>query len=123
MSAPESIAETASQPEAQPLSPEALALLKRARRGFGVSVGILLLGFIAIGGALVYRATRDSGGPSTTYSVQSLALPSGAQILSAVAADGLVTITYSIDAVTQLRLYDGKTGEMQRQMDLLPEVP
>jgi hypothetical protein len=123
MSAPDSIAETASQPEAQPLSPEALVLLKRARRGFGVSVGILLLGFIAIGGALVYRATRDTTGPSTTYSVQSLALPTGAQILSAVASDGLVTLTFRVGTATQLRLYDGKTGEMRRQMEIVTEAP
>jgi hypothetical protein len=123
MSAPDPSAETETAPEAQPLSPEALKLLKRARRGFGVSVGILLLGFIAIGGALVYRATRDSGGPSTTYSVEKLALPAGAEILSAVASDGFVTVTYRLGTGTLLRLYDGKTGEMRREIQITTEAP
>lgn len=88
-----------------------------------MSVGILLLGFIAIGGALVYRATRDSGGPSTTYSVEKLALPAGAEILSAVASDGFVTVTYRLGTGTLLRLYDGKTGEMRREIQITTEAP
>jgi hypothetical protein len=36
-----------------PLSPEALAMFSKARRSFGISIGILLLGFMAIGIALV----------------------------------------------------------------------
>jgi hypothetical protein len=122
MSAPDPSAETENAPDA-PLSPEAQKLLKRARRGFGVSVGILLLGFIAIGGALVYRATRDTGGPSQTYAVEQVALPVGAEIVSAVASDGFVTVTYRLGPQTQIRLYDGKTGEMRRQMEIVSEAP
>jgi hypothetical protein len=44
----------------EPLSPEALAMFSKARRSFGISIGILLLGFMAIGIALVYRVMRDA---------------------------------------------------------------
>ena len=52
------------------LSPEALAILSRARKSFMMSIGLLLVGFIAIGGALVYRASQSEangrGGPTTS---------------------------------------------------------
>lgn len=108
----------------QELTPEARALLKRARRSFGISIGFLLLGFMAIGGVLVYRATRDK--PSevpvvTSSETGQLALPPGAEIVSAVATGGLVTVTYKLGETTQLRLFDEKTGTMVRQMDVVTE--
>ena len=48
----------------EPLSPEALDMFSKARRSFGISIGILLLGFMAIGVALVYRVMRDAPPPA-----------------------------------------------------------
>lgn len=79
---------------------------------------------MAIGGVLVYRATRDK--PSevpvvTSSETGQLALPPGAEIVSAVATGGLVTVTYKLGETTQLRLFDEKTGTMVRQMDVVTE--
>ena len=78
-----------------------------------------MLGFIAIGAALVYRATRDDRpGPEAAYAAATLAVPAGAEILSAAAADGLITVTFRIDGAVQLRIYDGATGTLRGDMAL-----
>ena len=48
-----------------PLTPEARALIARARRSFLFSIGLLLLGLLAVGGAIVYKSTQGgSSAPS-----------------------------------------------------------
>ena len=96
-----------------PLSPEAKAILAKARRSFGISIGILLLGFMAIGFALVYRSMRDSPAPELAASVS---VPAGAEVISAVVADGAVNVTYRIGGVVTLGLYDQKSGELTRSV-------
>jgi hypothetical protein len=117
MSAPDTAAET----EAAPLSPEAKAIINRARRSFMVSIGLLLVGFIAIGGALVYRATRDEGGVAVRYAVDTLRLPASAEVLSSSAAEGLVTVTYRVGSAVSIRVFDGKTGTVAREIHLVAE--
>lgn len=85
--------------------------MNRARRSFGVSMLVLLLGFIAIGGAIVYRAMRDDAGPASRYQLEAVSLPAGADVISSVAADGLVTVTYRIGGATEVRIINGETGE------------
>ena len=96
-----------------PLSPEAKAILAKARRSFGISIGILLLGFIAIGFALVYRVMRDSPPPEVAAVIS---VPAGAEVMSAVVADGAVNVTYRIGGVVTLGLYDQKSGELTRSV-------
>jgi hypothetical protein len=118
MSDPRPAADT----EPEPLSPEAQAIFARARRSFAISMGLLLFGLIAIGGALVYRATRDSGGsPGADYAIASLRLPQGAEIVSASAGDGLLTLAYRVGPVTSIRIFDGRTGELLREVPLVAE--
>lgn len=85
-------------------------------------MGLLLFGLIAIGGALVYRATRDDG-PSAApdYAIAALRLPQGAEIISASAADGLLTLAYRVGPVTSIRIFDGRTGEMLREVPVVAE--
>lgn len=90
------------------MSPEAEAVIHRARRSFGVSILILMVGFMAVAGALVYRINQKPG--NEQYAAQSIALPQGAQIVSAVAQDGVITITYQIDGTTNIRLVNGADG-------------
>ena len=78
----------------------------------------MLIGFIAIGGALVYRATRAPA-QDATYSAGALPVPEGAEIVSAVASDGLMTLTYRIGPATQIRIFNGESGTMLRQMDVV----
>jgi hypothetical protein len=96
-----------------PLSPEALAMFGKARRSFGISIGILLLGFMAIGFALVYRVMRDAPPPQMAAAIN---LPLDAEVISAVVADGAVNVTYRIGGAVTLGMYDTKTGELIRTM-------
>lgn len=100
------------------MSPEAQAIFKRARRSFAISMGILLVGFMAIGVALVYRATRDAPPPAT---VEAVALPAGAEVISSVMAEGRINVTYSLDGAVMLVLYDAATGELVREIALSAE--
>ena len=72
---------------------------------------VLLLGFIAIGGALVYRAMRDDDAPEARYGLEAVSLPAGAAVISAGAAEGLVTVTYTLNGTTHVLIVDGRSGE------------
>lgn len=97
------------------MSPEAQAIFKRARRSFAISMGILLVGFMAIGFALVYRAMRDAPPPTVAEAVM---LPSGAEVVSSVVAEGRINVTYSIGDAVTLALFDAATGELVREIAL-----
>ncbi|WDR04207.1 DUF6476 family protein [Devosia algicola] len=104
--------------KSEALSPEALAIMAKARRSFMISMGILLLGFMAIGFALVYRVMRDQ--PSIEM-VASVSLPQGAEVVSAMVAEGAINITFFADGVMHLRLYDQTSGEITRDIVLQNE--
>ena len=109
----------------QELTPEARAILARARKSFLFSIGLLIVGVLAVGGALIFRSsTIGGGGGSSTgadYIIASLKIPSGAEVVSAVAADGKVTLTYRAGLMTSVRIFDGKTGEMIREIPIVSE--
>ena len=90
-------------------------MLGKARRSFGISIGILLLGFMAIGFALVYRVMRDAPPPLVAETV---ALPSGAVVISALVNDGAINVTYTLDGVTTLSLFNQETGELARSLTI-----
>lgn len=106
--------------------------MARARRAFLVSMGVLLVGFIAIGIALVYRTSRDETPPAAVepiapvvvpqpgdeYAAPQLMIPADAQILSASAGDGLVSVTYMSGAITFVGIYDGKTGRLVKAIPI-----
>lgn len=116
MSDPQDTAETGE------LSPDTRALLARARRSFLISIGLLLAGFITIGGVLVYRASQNGGSPSgADYVIASLKIPAGAEVISAVAADGQLTVTYKAGPMTSVRIFDGRSGEMIREIPVVSE--
>lgn len=104
------------------MSPDAKALIGRARRSFLLSIGLLLVGFIVVGAVVVYRASQGSGGPSgADYVIASLKIPPGAEIISAVAADGQLTVTYRAGPMTSVRIFDGKSGEMIREIPVVSD--
>jgi hypothetical protein len=106
-------------PAPEELSPEARAIMARARRTFMVTMGLLLVGFIVIAGALVYRASQT--GTKPVYAAEALRLPQGAEIVSGSAAGGEVTITYRVGPALQMRIFDGATGAMTSQFDIVSE--
>ena len=89
--------------------------MAKARRSFAISIGVLLLGFMAIGFALVYRAMRDTPPPALAESV---VLPPGAEVVSALVSEGAINVTYTVDGVTTLALFDQGTGELTRAVVL-----
>jgi hypothetical protein len=109
--------------EAQELSPEARTIIGRARRSFLFSIGLLIVGFIAVGVALVYRSSQsgDSQPTGADYVIAAMKIPAGAEIVSAVAADGQLTLTYKVGPMTSVRIFDGKTGEMVREIPIVSE--
>lgn len=88
-----------------------------------ISIGLLIVGFVAIGGALIFRSATSGGGTATgaDYVIAALKVPTGAEVLSAVAADGKVTVTYRAGAMTSVRIFDGKSGEMIREVPIVSE--
>ena len=87
--------------------------MAKARRSFAFSIGILLLGFMAIAFALVYRVLRDRPAPTVAAEVS---LPAGAAVVSALVSEGQINVTYTIDGVTTLALFNQGTGELTRQV-------
>ena len=102
-----------------------MAVIGRARRSFAFSIGLLIVGFIIIGAALVYRSSRDSGSASVdagaAYAAAAVKVPAGATIISAVAAGGQISVSYKNGAATSLRIFDGKTGAILREVPLVSE--
>ena len=96
-------------------------MLNRARKSFMVSIGLLVVGLIAIGGALVYRASQSASTPGGDYVIASMKIPLGGEVISAVAAGGQLTLTYRLGAMTSVRIFDGKTGEMVREIPVVSE--
>jgi len=88
-------------------------MLGKARRSFGISIGILLLGFMAIGFALVYRVMRDAPPPAVAEAVT---LPAGAVVVSATVSEGAIVVTYTLNGVTTLSLFNQETGELTRSL-------
>jgi hypothetical protein len=78
-------------------------------------MGILLVGFMAIGFALVYRATRDAPPPTIAETV---ALPAGAEVVSSVVSEGRINVTYALEGLVTLALFDAATGELVREITL-----
>ena len=107
-----------------PLTPEARALIARARRSFLFSIGLLLLGLLAVGGVIVYKSTQTTATAPTTgadYALAAVKVPAGAEVVSAVAADGKISVTFKNGSTTSLRIFDGKTGAMLREVPILGE--
>jgi hypothetical protein len=106
-----------------PLSPEARAVIARARRSFLFSIGLLLVGLLAVGGAIVYKSTQGGPAPATgaDYVIASLKIPKDATVVSAVAADGKITVTFKAGLMTTVRIFDGKTGEIIREIPVVSE--
>jgi hypothetical protein len=107
--------------EPQPLTPEAAAVLGKARRSFLISLGLLVVGLMAVGAAVVYRTSQSESKPQGDYVIASLKIPAGSEVISAVAAGGQVTLTYRLGAMTSVRIFDGKSGEMVREIPVVSE--
>lgn len=87
-----------------------------------ISIGLLIVGLLAVGGALIFRtASTSSSATGADYIIAALKVPAGAEVVSAVAADGKVTVTYRSGAMTSVRIFDGKSGEVIREVPIVSE--
>ena len=59
---------------------------------------------------------RDSPPPEVAASIN---VPLGAEVISALVADGTVNVTYRIGGAVTLALYDQKTGELTRTVEIM----
>lgn len=75
----------------------------------------MLLGFMAVAFALVYRLNRDTPPPVQASAVL---VPAGAEVVSALSSDGTVQITYRLDGAVSLAVFDAATGEIIRTIDI-----
>ena len=89
-----------SDTQPQELTPEARAILARARKSFLFSIGLLIVGFLAIGGALIFRSANMGGGGSSTGADYVIAYCDGGyttNLLLEDVSDGKAWITYRYD--------------------------
>jgi hypothetical protein len=100
------------------VTPETRMMIRRARGAFLLSIGLLLVGLVAVGVAIVYKSS-DAGTPAASgadYSLAAVKVPNGAEVVSAVAADGKLTVTFRSGAATSIRIFDGRTGALIREV-------
>ena len=76
-------------------------------------MGLMLLGFMAVGFALVYRVMRDSPPPVIAEAVS---IPAGSEVLSALNTDGTIQVTYIAGNATMLSVFDAGSGELVRSV-------
>lgn len=89
---------------------------------FLFSFGLLVIGLVVIGLILVLRSGNSSSSAAgADYALASLRIPDGAEVVSAVAADGKVTVTYKSGTLTSVRVFDGRSGEMIREIPVVSE--
>lgn len=94
------------------MTDETRKVIGSAKRSFGFSMGILLIGFVSIMLVLVYRVTRDEGSPVDQYVLEQIVVPESVTITSITTNEGIVAVTYQQDGNTLLRLLDGASGEV-----------
>lgn len=95
--------------------------MAKARRRAGISVLIMLIGFMTIAGVIVYRLSTMSSADDARYATETIVAPAGAEIISAHAQDGTVTLTYRQDTVTTIRIYDGRSGAVIGEIMVVAE--
>ncbi len=71
--------------------------------------------------ALVYRTGGKEETPVASYAAGVLAVPAGATIISAVPSEGMFAVAYEIAGKNRLRLIDGTTGAIIRDVDFVSE--
>ncbi len=108
------------------LSPDTLALLERAKKRFIFSMSLLFIGIAAVIFAVVMRSSDNTQKDNTQdlvnkYTAGVLVVPNGAQILSTIPSEGMIAITFEVDKKTTLRLLDGATGAVIKDIDFVSE--
>lgn len=91
------------------MTPEAEYFIARAKRLFGISIAVLLAGFIAVMAALFYRSSQTE---ATVSVPAAISLPAGAEIISVSASGERVMVTYRTGDLVQIGWFDAKSAEL-----------
>lgn len=81
----------------------------------------MLIGFMAIAIVVVYRLATLSEDPDGRYRLEALALPAGASVIATQLSDGLVTVTYALEGVPAIRIFDGADGALIREIRVIEQ--
>ncbi len=103
------------------MTDEAREVIGKARRSFGFSLSILILGFMAVVVAVVYRATRDQKSAADLVALEQIILPADVEVRAIVPVNDILAITLVENGRTVLRMLNGKTGELIRDVPVLNE--
>lgn len=79
---------------------------------------ILVAGLIAVAVAVVYRLNRDT---DPAPAIAEIATPAGAEVISAVLADGKLTVTYREAGATVIRIIDAASGVVLSDIAVVSE--
>jgi len=79
---------------------------------------ILVAGLMAVAGAVVYRLNRDA---EPAPAIDTVLLPAGAEVVSAVMADGKLTVTYRTGRGVAIRVIDGASGAVVGDIAVVSE--
>lgn len=96
-------------------------MLAKARRRAGWSMLVMMAGFMTIVLAVVYRLATMSPDTDDRFALQAIALPEGARIVSTQLQDALVTVTYLAGDTQAIRIFDGRTGALVREIAVVAE--
>jgi hypothetical protein len=91
------------------------------RRLRGMMIGsslVMIVGFLAVFGVIAYRLS--SGAERGRVPDASVALPAGARVLSATAAEGRLVVTIEVAGATEVRIFDLSTLEPRGRLKLSP---
>ncbi len=95
--------------------------MAKARRRAGLSMLVMMVGFMAVVLVVVYRLATMGGGVAEQYALEAIALPEGAQVISTQVQDGLVTVSYDAQTGQAIRIFDGASGQLMREIAVTAE--
>ena len=103
------------------MTDEAREVIGKARRSFGFSMSILILGFMAIVLALVYRATRDEESAAARFSLPEISIPADAEVISIVPVGNVIAVTFDRSGKIMMRIVDTASGEIMKEVPVVTE--
>jgi len=122
MSNKDSFSNNSEPDQTSEMSDEARMVIGKARRSFGFSMSIMILGFMAIVLALVYRATRDEQSAASRFTLEEVVLPAGSLVRTMVPFDDLIAITFENAGQVTMRMINSATGEVLREIQVVEET-
>jgi hypothetical protein len=110
--------------EDAPLDPAAERLRRKLTWLLAGSLGVMILGLIAVFSAIVYRVTADPAPPPERPAEAAptpYALPAGAQIVFADLDGQRLLVRVALpDGATRLIIFDARNGAVQSEVELRP---